>query len=176
MSGQYLDPAAAGDPPAPPAAIPPAAIPPAAPSGGPLAFGPAPSVPPAFATPYAPGYGPMPQNRSPLQWQAYARAHLEARRPVGQLLAEMAASGVPQPYAFGFLAQAVSQMRQRATRFIVGGLAAVALGVIVTVATMLAAQHSGGGEYLMWWGPVIFGAIAAAYGAYLYLRIPQIPH
>jgi hypothetical protein len=47
----------------------------------------------------------------------------------------------------------------------------VMLGAIVTVASYSAAmQRPGGGEYLIWYGPVIFGAGVALYGIVRLLR------
>ena len=68
-------------------------------------------------------------------------------------------------------------MRKRALAFVVGGAIAVLVGLAVTVATMQAAQQeaesSGSGMYVMWWGPIVFGAIAAVYGLYLLGRVPK---
>ncbi len=169
-----------------PAGVPPAAVPPAA--GAPAAYPPAayppaayppaaypPPVPPACQPP--PAYAPFPQFRSPLQWKAYVRTQFDAGQSVAKVLSEMAATGVGQQDAYRLVADVVAAMRKRALAFVVGGVVAVLVGLAVTLGTMQAARQaaesSGSGTYIMWWGPIIFGAVAAVYGLYLLGRVPS---
>ena len=136
-------------------------------------------MPPGYP-PSGPQYGNgfYPQVRSRLQWQAYVRARLDAGQPVVQMLAEMAASGVSQPDAYGLVAEVIAAMRKRALGIIGVGCIAVLVGLGVTVITMQAARDaaegSGSGMYVVWWGPVVAGAIAAVYGLHTYLKIPSL--
>ena len=147
----------------------PPGYPPPAPAAGPPA-----GYPPAA---YPPAYAPYPQFRSPLQWKAYVRTQLDAGQPVARMLSEMGAAGVGQQDAYRLVTEIVGAMRKRALAFVVGGAIAVLVGLAVTVATMQAAQQeaesSGSGMYGMWWGPIVFGAIAAVYGLYLLGRVPK---
>jgi hypothetical protein len=137
-------------------------------------------MPPGYPPP-GPQYGAgfYPQVRSRLQCQAYVRARFEAGQPVVQMLAEMAASGVSRPDADGLVAEVIGVMRRRALAIIAVGCIAVLVGLAVTVITMQAAKEaaegSGSGMYVVWWGPVVFGAIGALYGLRAYLKIPS-PH
>jgi hypothetical protein len=94
------------------------------------------------------------------------------------MLTEMAASGVGPQDAYGLVRQVVGAMRKRALAFLVGGCVAVLIGLGVTLATMQAAQHaaqsSGSGTYILWFGPIICGAAAAVYGLYLLGRVPRL--
>ena len=136
-------------------------------------------MPPGYP-PSGPQYGNgfYPQVRSRLQWQAYVRARLDAGQPVVQMLAEMAASGVSQPDAYGLVAEVIAAMRKRALGIIGVGCIAVLVGLGVTVITMQAARDaaegSGSGMYVVWWGPVVAGAIAAVFGLRAYLKIPSL--
>ena len=69
-------------------------------------------------------------------------------------------------------------MRKRALGIIGVGCIAVLVGLGVTVITMQAARDaaegSGSGMYVVWWGPVVAGAIAAVYGLRAYLKIPSL--
>ena len=133
--------------------------------------------PPAPVAAPQPAYAPYPQFRSPLQWKAYVRTQLDAGQPVATMLYEMGATGVNQQDAYRLVADVVGSMRKRALAFVIGGGIAVLIGLGVTLATMQAAQQeaetSGSGMYVMWWGPIIFGAIAAVYGLYLLGRVPK---
>jgi hypothetical protein len=86
----------------------------------------------------------------------------------------MAISGVGQSDAYALVAEVAAAMRKRALGFVAGGAIAVVVGLVVTFATLQMA-HSGGGTYIVWWGPVVFGAIAAIYGLRLLSRVPQVP-
>lgn len=133
-----------------------------------------PTQPPASP----PGYFPYPQVRSPLQWRAYARTCFDAGQPVAKVVAEMTVSGVPPQAAFGIVAEVVAAMRKRAWAIIAGGGIVVAVGLLVTFTTMAAAQDaaesSRSGMYVVWWGPVVAGAIAAAYGLRELMRVPRL--
>ena len=135
-------------------------------------------MPPGYPPP-GPQYGAgfYPQVRSRLQWQAYVRARFEAGQSVVQMLAEMAASGVSRPDAEGLVVEVIGAMRRRAVTIIAVGCIAVLVGLAVTVITMQAATDaaasSGSGMYVVWWGPVVFGAIGAIYGLRVYLKIPS---
>jgi hypothetical protein len=137
-------------------------------------------MPPGYPPP-GPQYGAgfYPQVRSRLQWQAYVRARFEAGQPVVQMLDEMAASGVSRPDADGLVAEVIGAMRKRALTILAVGCIVVLIGLGVTVVTMQAARdaadNSGSGMYVVWWGPVVFGAIGAVYGLRAYLKIPN-PH
>jgi len=93
------------------------------------------------------------------------------------MLAEMAASGVSRPDAEGLVVEVIGAMRRRAVTIIAVGCIAVLVGLAVTVITMQAATDaaasSGSGMYVVWWGPVVFGAIGAIYGLRVYLKIPS---
>jgi hypothetical protein len=125
--------------------------------------------------PYQPSYGLQPQVRSRLQWGAYLRARLDAGQPLPQLLSEMAVSGIGQADAYFLVAEVARAMRKRALGFFVVGGIAVLVGLLVTFATLQAAQSGGGRTYIVWWGPVIFGGMAAIYGLRLLSRVPRVP-
>jgi hypothetical protein len=125
-------------------------------------------------TGYPPNYGPQPQVRSRLQWGAYLRARLDAGQPLAQLLYEMAISGIGQADAYALVAEVAAAMRKRALGFTIGGAIAVVVGLMVTFITLQMAQ-SGGGTYFVWWGPVVFGGMAAIYGLRLLSRVPRVP-
>jgi hypothetical protein len=105
------------------------------------------------------------------------RTQFDAGQPVAKVLSEMAATGVGQQDAYHLVADVVAAMRKRALAFVVGGVVAVLVGVVVTLGTMQAARQSaessGSGTYVMWWGPIIFGTVAAVYGLYLLGRVPR---
>jgi hypothetical protein len=132
--------------------------------------------PPAPA-PYAqtpaplPPYAPQPQVRTLPQWQAYLKMQLSAGRPRSTLFAEMCASGVPQPQAHQFLLEAVGALQKRAFLTIGIGAALLIVGLLVTFATMSTAASEG--YYLIWYGPVAIGIVAAAYGILLLSKIPR---
>ena len=167
-------------PPIPPPGTPPGYPPPGYPPPGyppPGLVPPPPGYPPPGPQqPYPPAFAAFPQVRSPRQWQAHVRTQLEAGMPVGQVLAEMAAAGLPQQAAYGVVADVVGSMRKRALALVIGGIVAVLVGIAVTLGTMQAAREaaesSGSGMYLMWWGPIVFGALAAGYGLYLLSKVP----
>jgi hypothetical protein len=123
---------------------------------------------------YPPGFGPQPQVRSRLQWRAYLRTRLDAGQPLAPLLYEMAISGVGQADAYALVAEVAAAMRKRALGFVAGGAIAVVVGLLVTFATLQMA-HSGSGTYIVWWGPVVFGAIGAVYGLRVLSRVPPAP-
>jgi hypothetical protein len=137
-----------------------------------------PPPPPVGAAPlgaapgYPPAYVPYPQARSRLQWHAYVRSSLDAGQPVARMLAEMAVSGVGQQDAYALVAEVVGAMRKRALAVIAAGGFAALAGLALTMATMQAAQSSGGGTYIMWWGPIVFGLVAVLYGVRLLSRVP----
>lgn len=122
-----------------------------------------------------PGYGPQPQVRSRLQWRAYLRARLDAGQPLAQLLYEMAISGIGQADAYALVAEVAAAMRKRARGFTISGAIAVVVGLLVTFNTLQMAQSWGGRTYIVWWGPVVFGAMAAIYGLRLLSRVPRVP-
>jgi hypothetical protein len=150
-------------------------------SPGPPAYPPPPPAypPPPPAYPPTPSaYAPIPLARSPLQWMAYLRTQLEAGQPIDRVLSEMAATGVGQQDAVNLVTAVIGAMRKRALTILAVGVGAVLLGLVVTLATMHAAEESaatsGSGTYVMWFGPIIFGAIAAVYGLYLLGRLPRL--
>jgi hypothetical protein len=132
--------------------------------------------PPAPA-PYAqtpaplPPYALQPQVRTLPQWQAYLKMQLGAGRPRATLFAEMCASGVPQPQAHQLLQEVVGALQKRAFLTIGIGAALVIVGLLVTFATMSTAASEG--YYLVWYGPVAIGIVAAAYGILLLSKIPR---
>lgn len=133
-----------------------------------------PGLPPPGYQPYRPSYGPQPQIRSRLQWAAYLRTRLDAGQPLSQLLLEMAVSGIGQADAYLLVAEVAQAMRKRALGFLIGGGIAVLVGLMVTFATLQMAQ-SRGCVYIMWWGPVVFGGMAAIYGLRLLSHVPRVP-
>ena len=163
-------------PPGYPPGYPPQGYPPQgyAPPGPPAGYPPQGYAPPAYAPP---GYAPYPQARSPLQWRAHVRLRLDAGQPPSQLIAEMTASGVGPQEAFGIVGEVLAAVRRKAFGFLIGGGIAVAVGLIVTLATMNAAEESaattGSGMYVLWWGPIIAGAAAAIYGLVLISKLPK---
>ena len=126
-------------------------------------------------TGYPPNYGPPPQIRSRLQWRAYLRSRLDAGQPLPQLLYEMAASGIGQLDAYALVAEVCAAMRKRALGFLIGGAIVVVVGLAVTFMTLQMAQSGGGRNYIVWWGPVVFGAMAALYGLRLLSCVPRVP-
>jgi lipopolysaccharide export LptBFGC system permease protein LptF len=87
----------------------------------------------------------------------------------------MAVSGIGQADAYFLVAEVARAMRKRALGFFVVGGIAVLVGLLVTFATLQAAQSGGGRTYIVWWGPVIFGGMAAIYGLRLLSRVPRVP-
>lgn len=141
---------------------------------------PIPGAPPPYPPGYAqtavrPAYLPGPQFRSPLQWRAYVRANLEAGQPIGRMLGEMAGSGIGPELAYGLIADVLRDMRDRAVRFLIGSGLFAAAGAVASFATLQFARSTGGSTYLVWYGPVIVGAIGFIYGLYLFFRVPKLP-
>ena len=159
------------------------------PGDGPPASPPSAYAPPAFQPgpapqAYSPGYGvPAPRPafyaaplvRSPMQWRAHVLARFDAGMSPAQLFTEMAASGLDQRTAFGIVGEVTRAMRMRSIKVIAGGGIMAFIGLAGTLASMAAADSAGGGMYLHWWGPVIFGSLTAVYGLYLFARVPRLP-
>ena len=87
----------------------------------------------------------------------------------------MAVSGIGQADAYALVAEVAAAMRKRALGFTIGGAIAVVVGLLVTFITLQMAQSWGGRMYIVWWGPVVFGAMAAIYGLRLLSRVPRFP-
>ncbi len=158
---------AAGYPPPgyPPAAYPPAAYPP---PGYPVAG----QYPPAGSYPPMP-FGFAPQARSVPQWQAYLKMQLSAGRPPAVLLAEMGQSGVPAPQAYQLVREAIGGLRSRAFLAIGIGVVVTLIALFVTFGTMSEAE-SGGGYYVIWYGPAAVGIVGVVYGLLLLRKVPRL--
>jgi hypothetical protein len=117
---------------------------------------------------------PPSQPRSWLQWQAYVHAQIQAGRPPAHLLAELAASGIPQQHAYGLVMGAIEGQRRRA--WIIAGVsgAVLAIGVLVTLSTMSEARSSGGGTFLVAFGAIGCGALGVIYGLMQLGRVPRL--
>jgi hypothetical protein len=101
-----------------------------------------------------------PINRSRRQWEAVARTRVSKGESGTAVEAEFVNQGLDVQSARAIVDEAVRVARSRAVRLLVGSASFAALGLLVTVASYSAATSSpNGGEYLIWFGPIIVGGI-----------------
>jgi ferric-dicitrate binding protein FerR (iron transport regulator) len=116
------------------------------------------------------GYAPPPQ-RSWRQWQAYARAHLDAGKPVESLLAEMAAAGLSQPDASRILHEVARAMRKRAWLMLGWGVVSIVIGLVLA---MISLRARGSTTYFWWFGAALVGLVGVVRGIYELYRAPDL--
>lgn len=103
--------------------------------------------------------------RSRRQWEAIVKAHLRKGKRVDVLQDALVSEGLDRESAEEIVDNAVRNARNSALKLLIGGGAFAGLGLMVTVATFLSAALSGDGHtYLIWFGPVLCGGIAALIG------------
>jgi hypothetical protein len=103
--------------------------------------------------------------RSRRQWEALAKSRLRRSEAAADVEDALVAEGLGREAAEEVVDSAIRRARASAIRLLIGGVAFAALGLIVTVASFFSAAVNGdGGTYLIWFGPVICGGIAALVG------------
>jgi hypothetical protein len=102
--------------------------------------------------------------RTPRQWRAYAEQALSKGAPPDRVMADMAAQGCPWDQAEAAIQEARASQHRSADTIIGCSAAAALIAFLVTVGTFIAATDGGGGAYLIWWGPMLLGAIGIIIG------------
>lgn len=98
--------------------------------------------------------------RTRRQWEAATRVRISNGESASVVEADFVKQGLDPQTAKAILDDAVNDLRARAKRLLIGGAAVAGLGVFVTMASYSAATSgSNGGEYWLWYGPMIAGAI-----------------
>ena len=134
----------------------------AAPPLPPIAAAPGPWVPPSVPA----------AQRSPRQWQAFIRRRIRQYASPHAVWQEAVDQGLPPPDAVHFIDQERRAFRVGAVIMIVVGAVMAILGLAVTVASYTAAAAGPrGGSFLIWWGPILFGAVVVLLGIVRLLRI-----
>ncbi len=122
------------------------------------------------ASGFAPASSDPRQSLSPRQWQARVRDRVRQGQTSDQIVNELVRSGFSPQEAQGIVRQARQSHVSGGLKLLIGGLAFAFLGVVVTVGTYASASSSGGGEYLIWFGPIIAGGLLALIGLVRMLR------
>lgn len=151
----------------PPDPLPPIRRPAAA--ENPYAPPPAPAAATASALEYIVPTGPTVQ-RSPLQWRAHIRQRIRRHVSAHHVWQEAVSEGLNAVDAQRFIDEEVSSLRSGAVIMIVVGVLIALLGAVVTIATFLAATRQPGGQFFIWFGPVLFGGCVALVGIVRLLR------
>ncbi len=100
--------------------------------------------------------------RSRRQWEAYAKARISSSTAGSEVETDLIAEGLDPQSAREIVSSAMASLRARATKLLIGSLAFAACGLLVTIGSFSAASSgASGGEYFIWFGPVIAGGIAA---------------
>jgi hypothetical protein len=105
-------------------------------------------------------------------WAYYLKNALKAGREPAELFGEMQARGCPQQPSYTLMREVVDGLAHSAQQEMVTGAGLVALGVVITVVTYNFAS-SGGGTYIMMWGPIVFGGFILLRGIWNWLRVPR---
>ena len=133
----------------------------------------APAAPAATAFPASGQTYGIPVNRSLSQWQSHIGYRLRTGQPVQAVLAELAASGCPQPQAYAMVRAASAEIQKghMKTMLISGGIALGALAI--TLFTYQLASNEGG-TYFIFWGPVLFGGFAFFRAFWAWWNTPRV--
>jgi ferric-dicitrate binding protein FerR (iron transport regulator) len=110
------------------------------------------------------------QPRTARQWRAYAEDCLARGASSDRVAADIAAQGCPWDQAEAAVHEARAGRRRSANAVIGCSAAAALVGFLVTVGTFIAATETGGGTYLIWWGPMLLGVIGIIIGLARKLR------
>ena len=105
------------------------------------------------------------QSLSPRQIQAKIGLRIRRGEPGAKLLEELVASGISEAQGSVLVNQAINSARSAALVLVFIGMSGIVLGLTVTVVSYAgAASRSAGGEYIIWFGPVVVGIICAILG------------
>ena len=100
--------------------------------------------------------------RTRRQWEALAKAQLRKGQPGSHVESEFVKEGLAPQIAKVVVEEAIRSARARATRLLIGSASFAALGLFVTASSYsTATSRPYGGTYLIWFGPVVCGGIAA---------------
>ncbi len=106
--------------------------------------------------------GPDTLQRSRRQWEALAKARLRTGERASRIESEFVNDGLTPQIAREVVEEAIRNARASATALLIGSTSFAGLGLLVTLASYLAAtSRPYGGTYLIWFGPVVGGGIAA---------------
>lgn len=121
----------------------------------------------ALATPSAPL-----QQSTWQDWAYYLKNAIKAGREPAELLREMQARGCPEQPSYALMRDVVNGVHQAVRQEMLTGGALLAVGLGVTFFTYTMAS-SGGGSYLLFWGPLVFGGFILLRGIWNWTRLPR---
>jgi hypothetical protein len=93
---------------------------------------------------------------------SYAKDVMRQGMPAAAVEEVLRAQGFDAATASAIVQQANQTKNERRVagrRLMIAGAVFCAIGITLTAGTYLAAEHNGGGTYVIWWGLVVFGAI-----------------
>lgn len=112
------------------------------------------------------------ESRSSRQWEAIVKLRIRQGESGTTVLRYLVEKELLQDQARQIVENAIRSARPGSLILVTIGSVAVLLGIVVTVASYLAAASSPfGGTYHIWWGPVVCGLVALLVGVVRLSRI-----
>ena len=108
--------------------------------------------------------------RSASQWRAHIRQRLRRGARAYQVWEEAVSEGLSAADAQRYIDEERASYRTGAVIALVVGALIALLGLVVTVATLLAAARQPGGEFFIWFGPVLLGGAVMLVGVFRLVR------